>query len=423
LRKYVHYKHLATVLSVTMVVFASARVVKHYKRSNHTSAETSVTKQPEINEVKTPEIQETTLILAKGGNIEKMLIAFGTENSVATQIAASLEKHLPNKSLKAGQSFVVNYTKDESGIEIKSFSARPSIETKLIVSKNDGTYTCQMEKIKLIPAVHVFEGNLNSSFYSSAIKAGVPVKLVQEAVDVLSSVVNFQHGIKAGASFRIQCNTLNDPNGNVVQIKQLKYVSLKTGGTDYKMFAYEEGGKIRFFDEKGHSINRSLLQTPLNATKLCVTSGFGMRRHPIQGYTKMHKGVDFGAPTGTPVLAAGDGRVTRAGWYNGYGNCVEITHTSGYKTLYGHLSRINVKCGAHVGQRQQIGAVGSTGNSTASHLHFEVILNGRNINPMKVQSLPTLKLTGVSLKKFESVKQSLEKEFVEFTQTKAKISL
>ncbi|MEI6628711.1 MAG: peptidoglycan DD-metalloendopeptidase family protein [Alphaproteobacteria bacterium] len=410
-----------SVLSVTMVVFASIKVVKHYKKSNQ--QEVAASNQPKINEPNTPKIQETTLILAKGSNIEKMLIAFGAEKSIASQIATSLEKHLPNKSLKAGQNFNVSYTKDESGLEIKSFAARPSVETKLFVSKNDGTYSCQVEKIKLTPAVHVFEGNLNSSFYSSAIKAGVPVKLVQEAVDVLSNVINFQHGIKAGASFRIQCNTLNDSNGNVVQIKQLKYVSLKTGGADYKMFAYEENGKVRFFDEKGSSMNRSLLQTPLNATKLCVTSGFGMRRHPIQGYTKMHKGVDFGAPTGTPVLAAGDGRVTRAGWYGGYGNCVEITHTSGYRTLYGHLSRINVKCGTHVGQRQQIGAVGTTGNSTGPHLHFEVLLNGRNINPMKVQSLPTLKLTGVSLKKFESAKQVLEKEFIEFVQTKAKVSL
>ena len=225
MRKYVHYKHLATVLSVTMVVFASAKVVKHYKRSNKQTVEFAVANQSEINESKTPRIQETTLILAKGSNIEKMLIAFGAENSVASQIAASLEKHLPNKSLKAGQSFNISYIKDESGIEIKSFTARPSVETKLVVSKNDGTYACRVEKIQLTPAVHVFEGNLNSSFYSSAIKAGVPVKLVQEAVDVLSNVVNFQHGIKAGASFRIQCNTLNDSNGNVVQIKQLKDVS------------------------------------------------------------------------------------------------------------------------------------------------------------------------------------------------------
>ncbi len=420
---------MVTVATVIVTLFASTKVVKHYKQSRLSTKEDVATKQQlpseeDQNKPKLqPEIQETTLTLAKGSNIEKMLVNFGAENNTAKQIAESLANHLPNKTLKAGQGFDIRYIKNETGITIESFVARQSIEAKLVVTKNDGSYTCKIEKIQLTPVVHVFEGNLNSSFYACALKAGVPIKLVQETIDVLSNVVNFQHGVQAGASFKILCDALSDANSNIVQIQQLKYVSFKTGTTEHKMFAHTENGKLRFFDCQGQSINRSLLQTPLNATKLTVGSGFGMRLHPILGYTKMHTGVDFAAAKGTPVLAAGDGKVTRAGWYGGYGNCVEITHTSGYKTLYGHLSRINVKCGAIVGQRQTIGAVGQTGMATGPHLHFEVLLNNKHINPMKVQSLPTCKLTGNSLKKFQLTKATLEKEIVTFVQTKAKVGL
>lgn len=410
-----------------MVMFASSRAHKYFKRQDLPLVHQNIEEKQQESEIKplVPEVQETTLTLTKGSNIEKMLVGFGVENSIALQIANALSKHLPNKSLKAGQNFSLCFTKEDGGISIKSFVARSSIDTKLIVTFCDGEYRCDVEKILLTSTAHVFEGKLSSSFYSSALKAGVPAKLVHEAIDVLSNVVNFQHGIQPGASFQILCEALTDANGKVVQIKHMKYVSLNTGSADHKMYAFNEAGKVRFFDENGYSINRSLLQTPLNATKLKVTSGFGNRMHPLLGYTKMHTGVDFGAPTGTPVLAAGSGKVVACGWYGGYGNRVVIAHAGGYKTLYGHLSRIEkgVRVGTVVDQRQVIGAVGMTGTASGPHLHFEVLLNNRHINPMKVQSLPSVKLTGGSLKKFDQVKSSLEKEVTTFVQTKAKVIL
>ncbi len=427
---YIHYRRLATILTVTVILFTSTRLVKHYWQPDLPAPEGVTTKQrwlsafTENNQPHSPappEFQETTLILSNGGTIFKLLTSFGVQNIAATQIATALEQHLPSKNLKAGQAFNVHYQKTENGIEITSFVAQPSVATKLVITKTDDTYVCKPTSIQLTQVVHVFEGNVSSSFYSAALKAGVPVKLVQETVDVLSNVVNFQHGIQSGASFKILCNALRDTDGNIVQIQQLKYVSLKTGSIDHKMFAYPENGKIRFFDEKGQSINRALLQTPLNATKLCVTSGFGMRVHPISGYTKRHQGVDFGAPTGTPVLAAGAGKVTACGWHGGYGNRVEITHAGGYRTLYAHLSRIGkgIRHGINVGQRQAIGAVGQTGSATGPHLHFEVILHNKHINPMKVQSLPTFKLTGGGLEKFKKTKLELEQEIVGFMQTRS----
>jgi murein DD-endopeptidase MepM/ murein hydrolase activator NlpD len=400
-----------------MVLFGSTRAFKHYYSVEQIPSELAANPTTPV----APIIEETTLTLASGGSVQKLLTGFGVNKESAIQIANAFAQFVPHNKLKSGQDFNVRYKRSEQGVEIESFHSQSSIDQKIIITKADGNYISKAEKIHLTPVVHVFEGNVHSSFYSAAMKAGVPTKLVQEAVDVLSYVVNFQHGIQPGASFKILCNALRNDKGDIVKIEQLRFVSLKTGQQDHKLFAFTENGKVRFFNEKGESVVRSLLQTPLNATKLCVTSGFGMRRHPIHGYNAKHKGVDFGAPSGTPVLAAGDGRVLACGWSGGYGNRVHIRHSSGYETVYAHLKFINknIKPGAAVSQRQVLGGVGMTGSATGPHLHFEVILNKHHINPMKVQALPSLKLTGGSLKKFETVKSATQKEMVDFIQTKA----
>jgi len=414
---HLHYKRLGTALALVMVLFGSTRAFKHYYSVEQIPSELAANTTTPV----APIIEETTLTLASGGSVQKLLTGFGVNKESALQIANAFAQFVPHNKLKSGQDFNVRYKRSEQGVEIESFHSQSSIDQKIIITKADGNYISKAEKIHLTPVVHVFEGNVHSSFYSAAMKAGVPTKLVQEAVDVLSYVVNFQHGIQPGASFKILCNALRNDKGDIVKIEQLRFVSLKTGQQDHKLFAFTENGKVRFFNEKGESVVRSLLQTPLNATKLCVTSGFGMRRHPIHGYNAKHKGVDFGAPSGTPVLAAGDGRVLACGWSGGYGNRVHIRHSSGYETVYAHLKFINknIKPGAAVSQRQVLGGVGMTGSATGPHLHFEVILNKHHINPMKVQALPSLKLTGGSLKKFETVKSATQKEMVDFIQTKA----
>ena len=414
---HLHYKRLGTALALVMVLFGSTRAFKHYYSVEQIPSELAANPTTPV----APIIEETTLTLARGGSVQKLLTGFGVNKESALQIANAFAQFVPHNKLKSGQDFNVRYKRSEQGVEIESFHSQSSIDQKIIITKADGNYISKAEKIHLTPVVHVFEGNVHSSFYSAAMKAGVPTKLVQEAVDVLSYVVNFQHGIQPGASFKILCNALRNDKGDIVKIEQLRFVSLKTGQQDHKLFAFTENGKVRFFNEKGESVVRSLLQTPLNATKLCVTSGFGMRRHPIHGYNANHKGVDFGAPSGTPVLAAGDGRVLACGWSGGYGNRVHIRHSSGYETVYAHLKFINknIKPGAAVSQRQVLGGVGMTGSATGPHLHFEVILNKHHINPMKVQALPSLKLTGGSLKKFETVKSATQKEMVDFIQTKA----
>jgi len=419
---HLRYKRLGTFFAVIVVLFGSSRLYK-YCSSNPTISPEIATSVSNIIP-KEPEILETTLTLGSGGSVQKLLTSFGVTKEAALQISNAFSQYQSHRTLKSGQSFYIRYKKLEDGVQIESLQAQPSIDQKVSVTMTDGCYVGKAEKINLTPTVHVFEGNIRSSFYSSALKAGVPSKLVQEAADVLSYVVNFQHGIKAGATFKILCNALKNDQGNIVKIEQLRFVSLHTNGQRHEIYSFKDNGKIRFFDSNGNSVVRSLLQTPLNAAKLCVTSGFGVRRHPIHGFSHKHKGVDFGAASGTPVLAAGEGRVVSCGWYGGYGNHVKIRHEGGYETLYGHLKYINkgIRPGTHVSQRQVLGGVGMTGSATGPHLHFEVILNGRHINPMKVQGLPTFKLTGGSLKNFEAMKQQTLKEVVEIIQTKAVVA-
>lgn len=415
---HLHYKRLGTALALVMVLFGSTRAFKHYYSVEQIPSELAANPTTPV----APIIEETTLTLASGGSVQKLLTGFGVNKESALQIANAFAQFVPHNKLKSGQDFNVRYKRSEQGVEIESFHSQSSIDQKVVITKTDGRYIGKAEQIQLTPVVHVFEGKVNSSFYSAALKAGVPTKLVQEAVDVLSYVVNFQHGIQAGASFKILCDALRNDKGDIIQIKQLRFVSLQTGGQDHKLFAFTQEGKVRFFNEKGESVVRSLLQTPLNAAQLRVTSGFSNnRRHPILGYCRAHKGVDFGAPTGTPVLAAGEGRVIFCGWSGGYGNLVHLRHSGGYETKYAHLKFINknIRPGTAVSQRQVLGGVGMTGSATGPHLHFEVILNKHHINPMKVQALPSLKLTGGSLKKFETVKSATQKEMVDFIQTKA----
>ncbi len=411
-------KQLTHILAISVVLFGGSRLYRtHFFDTNKSEPTASInteTNQPS-EKISQPKIEhgETTLTLGYGASVSYLLASFGVDKQEAQTIANSLHELVPARGMKAGQVFNIKYTKTDNKISIDSFEMQPDICKVISINKSDSGYSRHTKEIKLTPAVHLFEGKIGGSFYSSAMKAGASSDLVREAVDVLSFVVNFQHGIKAGATFKILSDALRAPDGKIVKVKGVKFIELNTGGQSYKLFAFDDGKSRRFYNEKGESVARSLLQTPVQMSKPLISSGFGTRMHPCLGYTREHKGVDFAAPTGTPVLAAGDGKVVSAGWGgSGYGNLVHIVHSNGYETKYAHLKFINknIRPGAHVSQKQPIGGVGMTGLATGPHLHFEVIHCKRHINPMKVQSIPTMQLTGGLMKKFELLKTTLMQE-------------
>ena len=234
------------------------------------------------------------------------------------------------------------------------------------------------------------KGEINSSLYISALKVGVPENTILEMISLLGFSVDFQREIRKGDSFEIIFTKKIDVLKNIIiHTKPITFVSLNLSGTKLNFFNYKDKyGFPQYYDENGKSTKRTIMKTPINGARL--SSGFGKRKHPILGYTKMHRGLDFAAPLGTPIFAAGDGIVEKAGWNGTYGRYIRIRHTRTYKTAYAHLSGFNknIRIGKRVSQGKTIGYVGNSGRSTGPHLHYEVLRDNKQVNPMNIK-LPT----------------------------------
>jgi len=220
--------------------------------------------------------------------------------------------------------------------------------------------------------------------------------------------IDFQRDIKSGDKFEMLVESFFDETGKKIKDGNVLFSSLTLKDKTVETYLHKVGDRFEYFDSQGNSVRKSLLRTPVNGAR--ISSGFGMRRHPILGYSKMHKGADFAAPTGTPILAAGSGSITYMGVKGGYGNYVQIKHNNDYSTAYGHASRFNKKFrnGSKVKQGDIIAYVGSTGRSTGPHLHFEVIYKGSQINPAKVKATSGIRLSGKDLIKFKLSKSEID---------------
>ena len=252
----------------------------------------------------------------------------------------------------------------------------------------------------------LIKGIIKSSLYLSAIKSGVPENTLLEMISLLGFSVDFQREIREGDSFEIMFTKEIDLLKNsLMQTKPISYVSINLSGNKLGFYKYyDEYGIPQYYDKNGNSSKRTIMKTPINGAKL--TSRYGNRKHPVLGYTKLHRGLDFAAPTGTPIFAAGDGIIEKAGWNGSYGRYIRIRHTGTYKTAYAHLSRIHkkIKIGSRVSQGKTIGYVGSSGRSTGAHLHYEVLRNNRQVNPMNIK-LPAGK--NISKEKLPTFKQKV----------------
>ena len=233
----------------------------------------------------------------------------------------------------------------------------------------------------------LIKGIIKSSLYLSAIKSGVPENTLLEMISLLGFSVDFQREIREGDSFEIMFTKEIDLLKNsLMQTRPISYVSINLSGNKLGFYKYyDEYGIPQYYDKNGNSSKRTIMKTPINGAKL--TSRYGNRKHPVLGYTKLHRGLDFAAPTGTPIFAAGDGIIEKAGWNGSYGRYIRIRHTGTYKTAYAHLSRIHkkIKIGSRVSQGKTIGYVGSSGRSTGAHLHYEVLRNNKQVNPMNIK--------------------------------------
>jgi len=313
------------------------------------------------------------------------------------------------KILKINQKFIFKY--DNLSAKIIEFKIETDKKNEVLFSRLAEGANFKTQKIqKNFKKKLVYkETIITNSLYNSAINLGIKPNIIIEFARLYGFQVDFQRDVWKDDSFQIIYEEFVNEENKVVDTGEIIFANLNLQNSDLQLYKYEyEKNKVDYFDENGKSIRKTLMKTPINGARL--SSSFGKRKHPILGYTKMHTGTDFAAPTGTPIMASGDGKVTKAGWCGGGGNCVKIKHNSTYQTVYAHMSKFGrgIKRGARVKQGQIIGYVGSTGLSTGPHLHYEVIENGKKINSQKLK-LPSGKvLKGNERKSFEVSKIKID---------------
>jgi murein DD-endopeptidase MepM/ murein hydrolase activator NlpD len=350
--------------------------------------------------------------VAPGETLEAAVRRTGVGKDEAKQAVAMLAGAFDTVNIKAGLAFQANIAKpfgQEGSAKLVGLSMRIGPATAVTLSRAlDGALQLHKLEEKIVDQTMVASGALQGSFYASAQKAGISPEMTAQVAKLFQHKLDFSRDIQAGDRFSMVFDRKVTASGHTVSNGDLLFAEIEAKGGAAKLYRFKGPGmtEAQYFDEFGKSIRSLLLRTPLDTIR--ITSSFGMREHPILGYTRMHAGIDFAAPTGTPVYAAGDGVVEKAGWAGGYGRWLQIKHSGGYETGYGHLSRWAVKQGQHVHQGQVVAYVGSTGLSTGPHLHFEEIVNGQKVNPSKLKAPPSVALAGKELVAFKAEKARID---------------
>ena len=337
-----------------------------------------------------------------GETFGKILEDYSVENSEIKQIKKELEKKINLNKLNVNQKF--QFTIDQTNFLIKEFIFQVSNTEKIYLTREEGTdkFDQKIMVTKLNKDIAYDESIILESLYKSAISQKTPPNIIIEFARIYGFQVDFQRDIRKKDSFQIMYEIFLDDKKNVIETGNILYANLKLSGEDNSLYYFDSKNFEGHYDKSGRSVQKALMKTPINGARL--SSSFGMRKHPIDGFNKMHRGTDFAAPTGTPIMASGDGVIKKAGWCGGGGNCVVIKHNSTYQTVYAHMSKFakGIRKGTRVKQGQTIGYVGSTGKSTGPHLHYEVIINGKRINSQTLK-LPSGKiLKGKERKNFET---------------------
>ncbi len=303
----------------------------------------------------------------------------------------------------------INLTIDQSSNKIKNFTFQISTKEKIVLSRNeDDNFNKEIILTKLEKKIIYQENIILQSLYKSATDKRIPANTIIELARIYGFQVDFQRDIKKKDRFQLMYEIFIDENKNPIEAGNILYANLILSGEDNSLYFFDKKGSVGHYDKNGKSIQKALMKTPINGARL--SSPFGMRKHPIDGFNKMHRGTDFAAPMGTPIMASGSGIIKKVGWCGGGGNCVAIKHNSTYETIYAHMSKFakGIKKGVRVKQGQTIGYVGSTGKSTGPHLHYEVIVNGKKVNSQTLK-LPSGKiLKGNERKIFETKKIKLD---------------
>ena len=357
----------------------------------------------------TPRYKSINHKISKGETFDKILINYSVTNDEIIKIKKELNSDYNLNNLKTDLD--IKLIVDESNNKkITSFIFPVSRTKKIQLIRNLETDLFEKKTIitNLNKKIIFKEGKILQSLYKTAVDLKVQPNIIIEFASIYGFQVDFQRDIRKNDIFQIMYEVFMDDNQKIYETGNIIFADLKLSGSNNLLYYFDKKGSEGHYDQNGRSVEKALMKTPINGARL--SSAFGMRKHPIDGYNKMHRGTDFAAPTGTPIMASGNGTITRARWCGGGGNCIKIKHNSTYETVYAHMKSFGrgIREGIRVKQGQIIGYVGSTGNSTGPHLHYEVIRDKKKINSQTLR-LPSGKiLKGEDRKTFEVKKIKLD---------------
>ena len=346
--------------------------------------------------------------IKSGETFDKILKEYSINKNEIIEIKESLLKKVNINKLNTNQK--IQIVVDQTNNKIKEFIFQISNTEKIYLSRdNEGTkFNQKILTVKLDKKVIFKENTILQSLYKAATDQNIPPNTIIEFARIYGFQVDFQRDIRKDDKFQIMYEVFIDKNKKVIETGEIIFANLKLSGQDNSLYYFDKEDVIGHYDKNGKSVQKALMKTPINGARL--SSSFGLRKHPIDGFTKMHRGTDFAAPKGTPIMASGNGIIKKVGWCGGGGNCIKIRHNSTYETVYAHMSKFarGMKTGVRVKQGQTIGFVGSTGKSTGPHLHYEVIVNGKKVNSQTLK-LPSGKiLKGKNRQLFETKKIKID---------------
>ncbi len=368
------------------------------------------------NVEKTPALtlpREELLDIGTGDTLAGVLQGIGVSGADAYKAVKALSKHYDPRDVKPGQAISVTLEPGDEGIQLGGLNMKLSAVEEVHISRDEmGRYSAEKDKKEVQLQMVAAKASIETSLYGSAAKAGIPASMVAEMIRIYSYEIDFQRDIREGDKVEVLYETYETEDGDFARYGNILYANLIVGDQKIPVYRFDsKNGENGYYKENGKSLKRTLMSTPVDGARM--SSGFGMRHHPVLGYNKMHKGIDFAASRGTPIYAAGDGVIEKSGRNGGYGNYIRIKHNGSLKTAYAHMHRFakGMKPGKRVKQGDVIGYVGTTGRSTGPHLHFEVLRDGKQVNPKSIKSAGGDRLSGQNLASFKSQVAHISRDY------------
>ena len=412
IKKNIEITFLFLLLFITISSTTIYNKKKVLKYENYKNLINNIYFQKSINQIfdnLVPRYKNIDHKISSGETFDKILNNYSIPNEEINQIKKKLNSDYNINNLQPN--LEIKITIDQSNNKkITSFLFPVSRTEKIQLTRNldNNLFEKKIIITNLNKKIIFKEGKITQSLYKTAIDLKVQPNVIIEFARIYGFQVDFQRDIRKNDNFQIMYEVFEDDDGKIFETGNIIFADLKLSGKNNALYYFEKKGSEGHYDENGKSVEKALMKTPINGARL--SSAFGMRKHPIDGFNKMHRGTDFAAPMGTPIMASGSGLITRARWCGGGGNCIKIKHNSTYETIYAHMKNFarGIKEGIRVKQGQIIGYVGSTGKSTGPHLHYEVVVNGKKVNSQKLK-LPSGKtLKGKEREIFEVEKIKLD---------------